>query len=151
MRAKLENLVGNLQLSQSILGSRALKFLDDGDIETYGYYNRQRVVCERMKKEIEKMLKDSQWSKWKEVAKEHGISHQMYYQRVKRGLEPLEAATRPVMEKEQILKKGRMVQKHKRVFTDEELRIAASNGNPMNLQESCMYKQGKKELLHIGR
>ncbi|QIW18551.1 hypothetical protein [Bacillus thuringiensis] len=73
-------------------------------------------------------LKDSQWSKWKEVAKKHGISYQTYYQRVKRGLEPLDAATMPVMEKEQISRKGRVAQAHKRVFTDEELKIAAENG-----------------------
>ncbi|MED2764851.1 hypothetical protein P4283_22885 [Bacillus thuringiensis] len=57
MRVKLAKLVEELKLSQSLLVIRALNFLDDGNIETYGYYNGQRVVCERMKKELEKILK----------------------------------------------------------------------------------------------
>ncbi|AFU16932.1 gp38 (plasmid) [Bacillus thuringiensis MC28] len=120
--------------------------------------------------------KDSQWSRWKEVAKKHGVGYQTYYHRVKRGLEPFEAATRPVMEKEQIFQKGRTAQAHKRVFTDEELRIATSNGiqyqtalyryrkggwnkedaitkPPLSLKE-CMRRAREKsswERIHFGR
>ncbi|BAR82269.1 gp38 [Bacillus thuringiensis serovar tolworthi] len=120
--------------------------------------------------------KNSQWSKWKEVAKKHGVGYQTYYQRVKRGLEPLDAATRPVMEKEEVFRKGRVAQAHKRVFTDEELRIAASNGiqyqtalyryrqggwskdgaitKPPLSPEECMRRAREKsswERIHFGR
>ncbi|AWC29276.1 MULTISPECIES: hypothetical protein [Bacillus cereus group] len=56
MRDQLEKLIEELKLSQSLLGSRSLNLLDDGDLEKYGYYNGQRVVCERMQKKLEQIL-----------------------------------------------------------------------------------------------
>lgn len=70
---------------------------------------------------------DSGWREWKCIAERNGICYGTYYQRRKYGgMSPFEAATNPVLTKEQILQKAN--ESKERVFTDEEIKRAAENG-----------------------
>lgn len=90
---------------------------------------RQRVYSYRWPKEIaitKPIPKGTGWKEYKGLAQEHGICYRTFADRRKRGMDPYEAATKPVMDRKESIEIARS--KKKRTFTDEQIRIAKQNG-----------------------
>lgn len=58
MREKLEKLIEDLQLKQSLLMNEAFRSLDVDDYENYGFHNGQRVFCEQMEIKLKQISED---------------------------------------------------------------------------------------------
>lgn len=67
------------------------------------------------------------WKDYKDIAEEYGICYRTFVDRRKRGLDPYEAATKPVMKKSDSISLAR-ASKTDTVFIDEQVRRAKQNG-----------------------
>lgn len=90
----------------------------------YGYrWKKERAITEPVRK-----TKETGWKEYKEIATKHGISARTYRKRREKGMTPLEAATAPLMSKREMQKLSLQLRREKRPFTEEEIKIAESNG-----------------------
>lgn len=91
---------------------------------------RQRVYsyCWPKEKAITKPVpKGTGWKEYKGIAAEHGICYRTFVDRRKRGWDPHEAATKPVIENKEAIQIAR-ARKTDIVFTDEQVQRAKKNG-----------------------
>ncbi|MFD6509368.1 hypothetical protein [Bacillus sp. NPDC060175] len=91
---------------------------------------RQRVYRAGWPKEeaiTKKISKGTGWKEYKDIAQEHGICYRTFADRRKRGWDPYEAATKPVMDNKESVKLARS-NKTDTVFTDDEVQRAKRNG-----------------------
>ncbi|MFA2857602.1 hypothetical protein [Bacillus paranthracis] len=90
----------------------------------YGYrWRKDRAIKEPVRK-----TNETGWKEYKEIAIAHGISARTYRKRRAKGMTPFEAATTPLMSKKEIQKLSLKIRQEKRSFTEEEIKIAESNG-----------------------
>ncbi|OOZ76571.1 hypothetical protein BHL35_25440 [Bacillus cereus] len=91
---------------------------------------RQRVYSYGWPKEkaiTKPVSKGTGWKEYKGIAEEHGICYRTFADRRKRGMDPYEAATKPVMKNSDSIKLAR-ASKTDTVFTDEQIQRAKQNG-----------------------
>lgn len=93
----------------------------------YYMWDRERAITEPVR---EKYNDKYEWSKYKHIAKENGVSFASFSYRVKKGWSKLEAATRKPLTQKEIVE--RAIASRKRVLTDEQIKIAESNGISYN-------------------
>ncbi|OOZ79424.1 hypothetical protein BHL35_15745 [Bacillus cereus] len=68
------------------------------------------------------------WKDYKDIAEEYGICYRTFVDRRKRGMDPYEAATKPVMKKSDSIRLVVRASKTDTVFIDEQVRRAKQNG-----------------------
>lgn len=91
---------------------------------------RQRVYGAGWPKEkaiTKQISKGTGWKEYKDIAGEHGICYRTFADRRKRGMDPYEAATKPVMDSSESIKIAR-ASKTDTVFTDDQVQRAKRNG-----------------------
>ncbi|PFX51269.1 hypothetical protein COL36_27945 [Bacillus wiedmannii] len=91
---------------------------------------RQRVYSYGWPKEkaiTKPVSKGTGWKEYKGIAEEHGICYRTFADRRKRGWDPHEAATKPVIGNKEAIKIAR-ASKIDTVFTDKQVQRAKCNG-----------------------
>ncbi|MEK7014674.1 hypothetical protein [Bacillus sp. FSL R9-9410] len=91
---------------------------------------RQRVYGRGWPKEkaiTKQITKGTGWRKYKRVAEEHGICYRTFADRIRKGMEPYEAATKPIMDNKEAVKVARE-SKTDTVFTEDQVQRAERNG-----------------------
>jgi hypothetical protein len=66
------------------------------------------------------------WQEYKEIAKSHGISGTLFHARVKRGLDPKEAATLPLMSRTDSARKAGLTARLKRRMANGKSNVSNS-------------------------
>ncbi|MED1835390.1 hypothetical protein [Bacillus cereus] len=92
-------------------------------------WDKQRAITDPIQ------YKGEEWISVKEIALKNGISRATFTQRRKRGWELVESYTIPPLTREEALRRATNSSKRRRVFTDEELKLADNIG----IKRSTLY------------